>query len=141
MQSWCRFAFYAFEPWTDKGLADGHQRTQIRCERDPFPLQFITVSNPAAHFDAFANSMIVCVQLGNIIAANIYRTADKPLYHKGNTHLIIINVLVIFLFLFTKVYYVTRNRFRDKKWDAMSVEVSNTHRVDSLQGKEWQEIS
>jgi len=65
----------------------------------------------------------VCVQLGNIISANIYRTADKPLYHKGNTHLIIINVLVIFLFLFTKAYYVTRNRLRDKKWNAMSVEV------------------
>jgi len=67
----------------------------------------------------------VCVQLGNIIAANIYVTSDKPLYHKGNTHLIIINVLVIFLFLFAKAYYITRNRLREKKWNAMTAEVGN----------------
>jgi uncharacterized BrkB/YihY/UPF0761 family membrane protein len=58
---------------------------------------------------------LVCVQLGNIISANIYRTADAPLYHKGNTHLLIINILVIFLFIFTKIYYVTRNRYKAKK--------------------------
>lgn len=69
--------------------------------------------------------MIVCVQLGNIISANIYLASDKPLYHKGNDHLLIINGLVIFLFFFAKAYYVTRNRFRDKKWNAMTVEVSN----------------
>jgi hypothetical protein len=67
----------------------------------------------------------VSVQLGNVIAANIYVASDKPLYHAGNTHLIIINVLVIFLFLFTKVYYVTRNRLRDKKWNSMSTEVGH----------------
>ncbi|KAE8451328.1 hypothetical protein EG329_003957 [Mollisiaceae sp. DMI_Dod_QoI] len=70
----------------------------------------------------------MCVQLGNIIAANIYVTSDKPLYHKGNTHLIIINVLVLFLFLFTKAYYVTRNRLRDKKWNAMTAEEKETYR-------------
>ncbi|KAF8847929.1 hypothetical protein BDZ45DRAFT_754378 [Acephala macrosclerotiorum] len=57
----------------------------------------------------------MCIQLGNIISANIYHTANKPLCHKGSTHLIIINVLAIFLFLFTKAYYVTRNSLRDKK--------------------------
>jgi len=55
------------------------------------------------------------VQLGNIISANIYLASDKPLYHKSNDHLIIINVLAIFLFLFAKAYYVTRNRLRGEK--------------------------
>jgi hypothetical protein len=63
------------------------------------------------------------VQLGNVISANIYVKSDAPAYHNGNTNLIIINVLVIFLFLFTKAYYVLRNRFRDKKWNLMTIEV------------------
>ncbi|KAE9369192.1 putative pantothenate transporter [Stipitochalara longipes BDJ] len=70
----------------------------------------------------------MCVQLGNIIAANIYRTQDKPLYHTGNTHLLIINILVIFLFIFTKFYYVTRNRIREKKWNAMTVQEREVYR-------------
>jgi len=76
------------------------------------------------HLNISADFDTVCVQLGNVISANIYRTSDAPLYHKGNTHLIIINVLIILLFLFTKVYYVMRNRLRDKKWNVMTTEVS-----------------
>lgn len=57
----------------------------------------------------------MCFQLGNVLAANIYLTDDAPLYHRGNTNLIIINILVIGLFVTTKVYYVLRNRFRERK--------------------------
>lgn len=64
----------------------------------------------------------MCVQLGNVIAANIYLTDDAPLYHRGNTNLIIINILVIGLFVTTKVYYVLRNRFRERKWNTMTME-------------------
>ncbi|MCJ1236563.1 hypothetical protein MMC14_004544 [Varicellaria rhodocarpa] len=64
----------------------------------------------------------ICVQLGNVISANIYRADDAPLYHRGNTDLIIINVLAIALFLATKIYYVLRNRYRDRKWNAMTAE-------------------
>ncbi|KAH8807977.1 major facilitator superfamily domain-containing protein [Xylogone sp. PMI_703] len=62
------------------------------------------------------------VQLGNIIAANIYRDDDKPRYKHGNRVLIAINVVVVFLFLFAKVYYVWKNKIRDKKWNAMTRE-------------------
>ena len=64
------------------------------------------------------------VQIGNVISTNIYRTKDKPLYHKGNTVLIAINFLAIALFIFTKIYYIMRNQQRKKKWDAMTAEVS-----------------
>lgn len=64
------------------------------------------------------------VQCGGITAANIYRADDKPLYKRGNRVLIGINVLVIVLFSFTKVYYVTRNKLRDKKWNKLTLEVS-----------------
>ncbi|KAF2137134.1 uncharacterized protein K452DRAFT_278940 [Aplosporella prunicola CBS 121167] len=62
------------------------------------------------------------VQLGNIISANVYRENDKPLYHKGNRSLLVINVIAIATFLFAKGYYVWRNKSRDKKWQAMSAE-------------------
>lgn len=65
----------------------------------------------------------MCCQLGSIISANIYRDDDKPLYKRGNRVLIGINAMVIVLFLLTKVYYVTKNKIRDRKWNAMSPEV------------------
>lgn len=65
----------------------------------------------------------VMVQLGNVIANNIYRNDDKPKYHRGNTNLIIINCISIGVFLFAKFYYVTRNKRREAKWNAMTPEV------------------
>ncbi|RDI80590.1 Lysophospholipase [Venturia inaequalis] len=64
----------------------------------------------------------MCVQLGSIISANIYRDEDKPLYHHGNRVLMGINFLSLFLFLFAKAYYVLKNRSRDGKWNAMTPE-------------------
>lgn len=78
----------------------------------------------------------MCVQLGGIIAANIYRDHDKPLYHRGNRVLLGINFLSIFLFLFAKGYYVFKNRSRDGKWSAMTKEVSFLL-IGVLVGGEW----
>jgi hypothetical protein len=68
-------------------------------------------------------SFSVAVQCGGIIAANIYRDDDKPLYKRGNRTLIGINALAISLFFFAKAYYVTVNKSRDRKWKAMTHEV------------------
>ncbi|KAK6388653.1 hypothetical protein LTR65_007326 [Meristemomyces frigidus] len=68
---------------------------------------------------AFYNMM---VQTGNIVASNIYRTDDKPLYHRGNSILIALNFLAIALFALTKWYYVSRNKRREQVWGAMSEE-------------------
>lgn len=65
------------------------------------------------------------VQLGNIISANIYRADDAPLYHRGNTSLMIINFLILGVFLGTKLYYVSRNKWKARKWDAMTDEVGS----------------
>ena len=64
----------------------------------------------------------MAVQLGNICSNFIYRQDDKPLYHRGNRNLLIINFLSIAVFLFTKAYYVYRNKQRDRVWNAMSAE-------------------
>ncbi|ERS99649.1 uncharacterized protein SPSK_08788 [Sporothrix schenckii 1099-18] len=62
----------------------------------------------------------ISVQLGNVIAAYIYRADDAPHYHRGNMYLIVINFLAIGSFLFAKVYYIYRNKQRDRVWNAMS---------------------
>ncbi|KAF2688130.1 MFS general substrate transporter [Lentithecium fluviatile CBS 122367] len=68
---------------------------------------------------ALYNMMVQC---GGIIGANIYRDDDKPLYKRGNRNIIVINLLAIVLFLFAKAYYVTKNKIRDRKWNAMTPE-------------------
>lgn len=62
------------------------------------------------------------VQAGGVIGSNIYRADDKPLYHRGNMQIVAINCLAIALYGFAKVYYVFRNKQREKKWAAMSQE-------------------
>ncbi|KAF1811307.1 MFS general substrate transporter [Eremomyces bilateralis CBS 781.70] len=79
-------------------------------------------SNNVASRSVSAALFNMNVQLGGIISSNIYRDDDKPLYRRGNQVLIGINVLSICLFLFAKVYYVTKNKIRDRKWNAMTPE-------------------
>ncbi|KAI0840524.1 MFS general substrate transporter [Hypoxylon sp. FL0890] len=62
------------------------------------------------------------VQSGNIIASNIYRDDDKPLYRRGNRILLGITVFNIVLFYFVKAFYIWRNKLRDRKWNAMTPE-------------------
>ncbi|KAJ9237880.1 hypothetical protein DTO169E5_5051 [Paecilomyces variotii] len=62
------------------------------------------------------------VQASNIIANNIYRNNDKPLYRTGNKVLIGLTVWSAFVFVAAKFYYIWRNKTRAEKWDAMSSE-------------------
>lgn len=79
----------------------------------------------------------MCVQASNIIGANvsspatvfdmklsnrlqIYRENDKPLYFTGNKVLIALCCYNIALFVGAKVFYVSINKKREKKWNAMS---------------------
>ncbi|KAF2016904.1 phthalate transporter [Aaosphaeria arxii CBS 175.79] len=62
------------------------------------------------------------VQTSGIASQNVYRNDDKPLYRRGNKTLIGIACMNIVLFILTKVYYVSVNRSRDKRWNAMSAE-------------------
>ncbi|KAF1815589.1 phthalate transporter [Eremomyces bilateralis CBS 781.70] len=64
----------------------------------------------------------MCIQASSIIATNVYREEDKPLYRTGNRVLIGIAVYNIFLIGGTKFFYVYTNKIRTKKWDAMSGE-------------------
>lgn len=64
----------------------------------------------------------MCVQLNGIIAANIYRDDDSPLYRRGNRQLIALCSTTIVLYVIAKVYYEFRNRQRSKAWNALGPE-------------------
>lgn len=64
----------------------------------------------------------MCVQSGNIVASNIYREDDQPLYRRGNRILLGICCFNILIFYFCKAFYIWRNRIRDEKWNAMTRE-------------------
>ncbi|KAL3491846.1 major facilitator superfamily domain-containing protein [Aspergillus germanicus] len=64
---------------------------------------------------------MIC-QASSIIASNIYREDDKPFYRRGNKVLLAIVAWNIVMTVFIKVYYIWRNKSRDRKWNAMSSE-------------------
>ncbi|KAK3643625.1 hypothetical protein LTR56_010135 [Elasticomyces elasticus] len=60
------------------------------------------------------------VQASGIISSNVYQKGDAPNYRKGNKALLGLAVGNIGVYALTKVYYVWRNKSRDRTWDAMS---------------------
>lgn len=79
-------------------------------------------SNTVSQRTVSAAMYNMCVQAGGVAATQIYRKDDAPYYHRGNVQLIIISGASIALLILTKVFYVTINKRRDKKWNAMSKE-------------------
>lgn len=71
------------------------------------------------------------VQLGSIIANNIYRTDDYPLYHRGNQNLFIIAVILVPILVLVKVYYLWRNKTRETIWNAMTVEQQEDYIINT----------
>lgn len=62
------------------------------------------------------------VQAASVIAANIYRADDAPLYRRGNSVLLGIVAWNLVLYALGKAYYVWKNESRQNKWNAMSSE-------------------
>jgi hypothetical protein len=64
----------------------------------------------------------MCVQAGNIISSNIYRTDDAPYYRRGNKILIGIIALNLVLYAVAKWYYVWKNARRERIWSRWTPE-------------------
>jgi hypothetical protein len=67
------------------------------------------------------------VQVQSIISSNIYRKDDRPEYRRGNRVLIGIAAMNIVVYASVKLYYVWRNKSRDKVWNVMSTEERQTY--------------
>jgi hypothetical protein len=62
----------------------------------------------------------MCVQASSVIASNIYRTDDAPLYRKGNKILLGIVAWNFVIIIASKFYYIKRNQQKATQWDAKS---------------------
>lgn len=62
----------------------------------------------------------MCVQASNIVAVNIYRDDDKPLYRRGNKVLISLSCFAILWACLIKVFYIWRNKQKERIWNAMT---------------------
>ncbi|KAF4976715.1 hypothetical protein FZEAL_6663 [Fusarium zealandicum] len=62
------------------------------------------------------------VQTGNIVATNIFREDDQPLYRRGNKVILGITSFNIVLFYLVKAFYLWRNKVRDRQWNALTKE-------------------
>lgn len=71
------------------------------------------------------------VQSGNMIASNIYRDDDQPLYRRGNKILLGITCFNIVLFYLVKLFYIWRNKVRDRKWNALTKEEQDDYIVST----------
>ncbi|KAI5459559.1 major facilitator superfamily domain-containing protein [Mariannaea sp. PMI_226] len=74
------------------------------------------------------------VQTSSIISSNIYRDNDKPLYRTGNKALAGIASYNIILYFSVKMYYVWKNKSREKIWNSMS-ESEKQHYLDTTTDK------
>lgn len=108
-------------PWIFFGLASGllaypytHPIQVGWCSRNAGAVASRTVN--ASVYNMF-------VQASSIVAAQIYRKDDAPMYRRGNDFLIGICVFnIVVLYPATKAYYIWRNRQKSKIWDAMTSE-------------------
>ncbi|VVT46628.1 uncharacterized protein SAPINGB_P001308 [Magnusiomyces paraingens] len=90
------------------------------CSRNSNTVRTRTVS--AAVYNMF-------VQAGGITASNIYRKDDAPKYRRGNRVLFGITFVSLSLLLFTKAYYIWKNRSREKVWSAMTPQEQHHYRA------------
>jgi hypothetical protein len=75
------------------------------------------------------------VQAGAVIANFVYLNDDMPIYRRGNGILMGINILAIIGFPLAKMYYMWRNKQRDRVWNALTEEERSSYiRNTTLQG-------
>jgi len=64
----------------------------------------------------------MAVQVSAIIGSQIYRADDAPLYRRGNRVLISICAMNLVLFPLIKLYFIMRNKYKRRQWEALSPE-------------------
>lgn len=67
------------------------------------------------------------VQASSIIASNVYREDDAPIYRRGNRAILGVIAWNAVAAVLIKGYYMWRNKRRDDIWGAMSQDEKNEY--------------
>jgi hypothetical protein len=99
---------------------------------EPITITWCSVNSNAVRTRAVSAAIVnVFSQLANVASANIYREDDAPLYHRGNTQLIIIACAQLLQITLTIFYYRWRNARREKKWRSMTEAERNDYTLNT----------
>ncbi|KAI9498203.1 major facilitator superfamily domain-containing protein [Zychaea mexicana] len=80
-------------------------------------------------------AIIGAANLNGVPGSQIYRAADAPRYPVGNVVCIILNVVAIGLFISQRLRYSLTNKYREKKWNAMTdAEKTNYYKTTKHKG-------
>ena len=90
---------------------------------DPLSISWCSANSNSVRNRAVSSALVnIFLQLGGIIAANIYRKDDAPAYKRGNVDLIGISFGAIGACVISRIYYILRNRYKEKKWKKLTNE-------------------
>ncbi|KAK9447736.1 major facilitator superfamily domain-containing protein [Limtongia smithiae] len=87
----------------------------------PILVSWVSANSNDPDRRALAQSLYnIAVQLGNLTAANVFRTDDAPYYHKGTYVLLALNIASMFLAFGISRYFMAENKRRDQVWEKMT---------------------
>ncbi|CAK7894254.1 high-affinity nicotinic acid transporter [[Candida] anglica] len=89
----------------------------------PLSISWISANSNSVRARAVSAAIVnMFSQAGAIASANIYRMDDAPLYHRGNEQLIAIAFGALAMCIISKIYYIQRNKYKERKWSALTIE-------------------
>lgn len=93
------------------------------CPTWPLTISWCSANSNSVRNRAVSAAVVnVFSQTAAIIAANIYREDDAPLYHRGNVQLIGCAFGTLGACIFARFYYKFRNKQKDRAWNELSIE-------------------
>lgn len=95
----------------------------------PITISWCSSNSNSVHDRTVAVAVVnIFSQLTGITSSNIYRASDAPLYHTGNWAIIAIALAGIAMTLWTRQWYIWRNKQKSKQWNAMTEEEQDIYR-------------
>lgn len=95
----------------------------------PITITWCSSNSNSVHDRTVAVAVVnIFSQLTGITSSNIYRENDAPLYHNGNWAIIAIALAGIAMTLWTRQWYIWRNKSKSKKWDSMNEDEQDEYR-------------
>jgi sugar phosphate permease len=98
----------------------------------PLSISWCSANSNSVRARAVSSALVnIFSQAAGIVGSNIYRSDDKPLYHRGNSWLVGISAATFVSCIATRQYYIWRNKQKDKAWNKLTTEQQHEYRENS----------